>query len=278
MRRPLKLIALLALAGALAGCETASIDNLQVTGSAFDKSLYKGYLSLAKLEYDEMDIDDGDAFSNRAVASAKGTPPGPEAIAARNLPARTVGELTTARNSLVSALGRGAAAKDPANAALAQVMFDCWMQEQEEDIQPEDVARCRAQFDKAMVRVAAALGKKMAVAKPKPAQTTKYVVYFDFNSASLGKTARTVIAMVKGDAKKGARITVVGFTDRSGASAFNNVLSTKRTKAVTASLIRAGIKGAAIETAAYGEEQNAVATRDGVREMLNRRVEISLTR
>ncbi len=277
MRNSLKLMTLLALGGVLAACGTASIENLQVTGSAFDKSLYKGYLSLAKLEYEEMDIRDGDAFSDRAVASAKGTPPGPEAIAARELPARTVGELSKARNSLVSALGRGAASKDPANAALAQVMFDCWMQEREEDIQPEDVARCRGQFEKAMARVDAALGKQVAKAKPKPAQTTKYVVYFDFNSAALSKNARIVIDMVKGAAKTGAKIAVVGFTDRAGPSAFNNVLATKRTKAVTASLVKARVEGT-IKTAAYGEERNAVATKDGVRERLNRRVEISVTR
>jgi outer membrane protein OmpA-like peptidoglycan-associated protein len=280
VRYPFNLIALAALAGVLTACGTADIEGMQVKGPAFNKGLYDGYLSLAKSEYDEDDWPDGAKFGDRAVASAEGSPPGPEAIAARKLPKRTVAELTSARGKLVSALSRGAAGKDPANAALAQVMFDCWMQEQEEDLQPDHIANCRTQFEKAMARVDAALGKKVAKAKPKKVrkpQTTKYVVYFDFNSVKLSRNARTVIDMVKGEASKGAKVSVTGFTDRAGAAAYNNVLATKRSKAVRSALIKAGIKSA-IKSAAYGEEKNAVATKDGVRELLNRRVEISVKR
>ena len=275
MRNTLKLMALAALAGVLAACGTADIEGMQVKGPAFNKGLYDGYLSLAKSEYDEDDWSDGAKFGDRAVASAEGSPPGPEAIAARKLPKRTVGDLTSARGKLVSALNRGAAGKDPANAALAQVMFDCWMQEQEEDLQPDHIANCRTQFETAMARVDAALGKP--VAKAKPARATKFVVYFDFNSVKLSRNARTVIDMVKGEASKGAKVSVTGFTDRAGASAYNNVLATKRSKVVRSALIKAGIKSS-IESAAYGEEKNAVATKDGVRELLNRRVEISVKR
>ncbi len=105
----------------------------------------------------------------------------------------------------------------------------------------------------------------------------KYVVYFNFNSARLSKNARTVIDMVKGNAKKGAKVSLAGFTDRAGSKPYNDVLATKRAKVVFNSLVKAGVKGA-IETAAYGEERNAVATKDGVAERLNRRVEISVTR
>ncbi len=276
---------LLVVAGAgifLAGCGVGDIENMTVKGSSFHKGLYNGYLSLARAEYDETDWKDGGAFSERAVASAGGNAPAPEAIAARKLPKRTVGELTSARGRLVSALDRGAAGKDPANAALAQVMFDCWMQEQEEDLQPGDIAKCRAEFGKAMARVDSALGKQV-VAKARPKrkarkpQTTKYVVYFDFNSAALTKNAKTVIDIAKSDAKKGAKVSLAGFTDRAGSSDYNSILSTKRTKAVTAALIKAGVRNN-IGTGAFGETQNAVVTKDGVRELLNRRVEILITR
>jgi len=269
--------------GFLAACGGVSdIENLTVKGSSFDQGLYKGYLSLARSEYDEDDWPDGAQFKSRAIASADGKAPAPEAISARKLPERTVPELTAARNRLVSALGRGAAQKDPANAALAQVMFDCWMQEQEEDRQPDDIANCRTQYENAMARVDTALGKKEVAAvapKPKPApkpQTTKYVVYFGFNSTDLNKDAITVIDMVKGDAKKGAKISVAGFADRAGSSEYNNILSTKRTKAVATALTKAGVM-IPITTEAYGEERNAVVTKDGTRELLNRRVEISVT-
>jgi outer membrane protein OmpA-like peptidoglycan-associated protein len=263
---------------------------MQVKGSAFDKGLYDGYLALAKAEYDETDWKDGGAFSDRAVASAKGSAPGPEAISARKLPKRSVSELSSARSKLVSALGKGAANKVPADAAKAQVMFDCWMQEQEEDIQPDDIAKCRAQFMAAMSKVEAALKPAMVakpMAKPKPKkkkarrrtpQTTRYMVYFDFNSARLDKNARSAIDIIKSDAKqKGAKVSLAGFTDRAGASDYNNILATKRAKVVFSALIKAGVKSK-IGTAAYGEERNAVPTKDGVAEVLNRRVEVLITR
>ncbi len=289
MRISLGLLGAFAFGVAVTACGTSGIENMQVKGSAFDKGLYDGYLALAKAEYDEIDWRDGGAFSDRAVASAKGSAPGPEAISARKLPKRSVGELTSARSRLVSALGGGAANKIPADAAKAQVMFDCWMQEQEEDIQPGDIARCRSQFMAAMSKVEAALTPAM-VAKPmaqpksktkkirrRVPQTTKYVVYFNFNSARLSKNARTIIDMVKGDAKKGAKVSLAGFTDRAGSKTYNDVLATKRAKMVFSALVKAGVKGA-IGTAAYGEERNAVATKDGVAERLNRRVEILVTR
>jgi OOP family OmpA-OmpF porin len=104
------------------------------------------------------------------------------------------------------------------------------------------------------------------------------MVYFDFNSARLNKNALTAIDIIKSDAKqKGAKVSLAGHTDRAGASEYNNILAMKRAKAVTAALVEAGVNGT-IGTAAYGEEQNAVPTKDGVRDFLNRRVEILITR
>ncbi len=42
-------------------------------------------------------------------------------------------------------------------AANAQVMFDCWMQEQEENFQPPDIARCRDGFSAAIAAVEATI-------------------------------------------------------------------------------------------------------------------------
>ena len=77
--------------------------------------------------------------------------------------------LSAARERLVAALAGGAADKDPANAARAQVMFDCWMQEQEENFQPAHIAACRDGFTDAMGIVEAALKPAPAPVAAKPA-------------------------------------------------------------------------------------------------------------
>src|SRR3546814_7146483 len=63
-----------------------------------------------------------------------------------------VGTLTSSRERLMAVLAAGAAQSDPTQAAEAQVAFDCWMQEQEENFQPDDIAACRDRFEAAMAR------------------------------------------------------------------------------------------------------------------------------
>ena len=62
---------------------------------------------------------------------------------ARQIPTDKVRMLGKARARLMRALDNGGADIMPQPAARAQAMFDCWMQEQEENFQPEDIARCR---------------------------------------------------------------------------------------------------------------------------------------
>ena len=126
-------------------------------GTAFDKGLYAGYLKLSEGEYKEGDYVDSDAFANRAITAAGGQKVAPEALKARDLPSNKVGEMTNARKWLVSGLNKGAGTKAPKAAAAAQTGFDCWMQEQEENFQPKDIAACRKAFLAAMGKVESAL-------------------------------------------------------------------------------------------------------------------------
>ena len=147
---------------------------------------------------------------------------------------------------------------------------------------PVICAACRNKFYGAITLLEGAVYKRQMVAKKAPKkmarkpQTTKYVVYFDFNSAKLSKTAKLAIKFIKADVKKGAKISLTAFTDRSGSNEYNSILASKRAKAVYAALNKAGIKGD-IGVAVYGEERNSIATKDGVKERLNRRVEVSVT-
>lgn len=263
---------------ALAGCaggQLSKAEQVVPEGPEFSQQLYTGYLDLARSEYNEGDYWDSDAFARRAKFAARGNAVAPEEIVARKLPAEHVGELTDARASLVSALDAGVAAKDPANAAKAQVMFDCWMQEQEENWQPDDIAACRDGYIAAMDGLAPLLA---AAPAPPAAQPAKYVVYFGSNKAELDRAAMAVIQEAKAAASKleGATVRVSGNADRDGDAAYNQMLSEMRADAVAKMLAAPENAVKAVVTEAHGELQPAVMTDDGVPNRRNRRVEISI--
>jgi outer membrane protein OmpA-like peptidoglycan-associated protein len=118
-----------------------------------------------------------------------------------------------------------------------------------------------------------------AVAPPPPAPTTaQYIVFFDFDRATLTAQALTTIKQAAAAAKAGnkTRIGVTGHTDRAGSDAYNMALSLRRANAVKDQLVREGIPAAGITVVGRGESQPLVPTADGVREPQNRRVEIVL--
>jgi outer membrane protein OmpA-like peptidoglycan-associated protein len=276
-----KLLLPFAAAMVLSGCagmELEKAQSLMPEGSAFNMNLYKGYVDLAASEYAEADYADSDVFAERAIGAGSGQTVAPEQIYRRALPEDKVAELTGARQRLTSALDAGAAERKPAEAAHAQVMFDCWMQEQEENFQPEDIARCRGALMAALEVL-----EVRAVAKAEPAPPLipgPYVVFFDFDKAELTDQAKVVLANVARDAEasKIARIFTSGHTDRAGANAYNDSLAKMRVDAVAKYLIASGIDKGKILTADYGEEQPKVATPDGQVEAKNRRVEINFGR
>jgi outer membrane protein OmpA-like peptidoglycan-associated protein len=283
MRKSLSLIVAVALGASLAACSnnTAEISKLKVKGGAYEKGLHKGYLKLARDEHQEDDWSDAGKFEDRARLAAMGKPTAPEMLSQRKLVKKHSKPLGVAYMRLTDALARGAAKKAGSNAAIAQTNFDCWMQEAEENLQPKHIGACRSLFLGALAmleddlkepKVKVAKKKKKKARKP---QTVKFVVYFDFNSAKLSKAGKTAIDFIKADVKKGARVTVAAFTDRAGTNEYNDVLAIKRAKTVFIALKNAGIKNE-LRTTIYGEERNAVATKDGVRQRLNRRVEISV--
>ena len=275
----------------LAACTGLQLDRAQgVTprGSAFDTALYGGYIELARAEFAESDFADSDFFALRAIQSGTGGGVGPQAIGGRRLPDGMVAELASARRKLAAVLEDTASRKAPTAAARAQVMFDCWMQELEENFQPDHIAACRSQFlaalEEAQKAVEPAAPTAPAAVPVKPVQEDsapvlrpaplRIVVLFDFDSAEVGSAEaakiRQIIAAVKG--RKRARISLSGHTDRSGDDAYNNRLAERRVEAVANALSKDGLVGARVSLLYFGETLPAVQTEDGVREPRNRRV------
>lgn len=131
--------------------------------AAFQAALSHEYVALGDLERAEYDWPDTARFYRRATAAAEGERVEPEALEARDLASTDREALSAARDRLSGALGQGARAFTPEAAAKAQTGFDCWMQEQEEGHQPDDIAACRTRFESAMVVVEDGLGGTIVV-------------------------------------------------------------------------------------------------------------------
>ncbi|MBT3627873.1 MAG: OmpA family protein [Rhodospirillaceae bacterium] len=291
LNRSLALGAGLLLLGACSGFGLYDARDAQPSGTAFENALYSEYMTQAEDEYAEFDYSRSDIFAERAVASASGNAPLPVMLENWDIPEANVDELDRARDRLTSALDASGRTKVPVSAAHAQAMFDCWVEEQEENIQPEDIAACRAAFFGAIVTVENALrpapepmadpvveeAEPMALPEIEPA-STHYVIYFDFNSATVSKDATHTI----GDAVAATRqlkvndMVVSAHTDRAGASSYNQDLAQKRALAVVDMVRRFGGVNLNINIENHGENQLAAKTVDGVKEGRNRRVEIFL--
>jgi outer membrane protein OmpA-like peptidoglycan-associated protein len=111
---------------------------------------------------------------------------------------------------------------------------------------------------------------------PPPQQP--YVVYFDFDRATLTADGRHVIDQAIAAAKAGGNplIRVDGHTDTAGASDYNIALSNRRADAVADYMVAHGIPAEEIQVMGEGEQGLAVPTPDGVPNGPNRRVVILL--
>lgn len=257
------------------------------SGSAFDNHLYNEYIDLAGDEAGESDYGNADVFATRAIAAAAGNSGEPEELANRDLPEGTEGDLRVARATLLGAFAKSAKEKIPDQAARAQAMYECWMEEQEENIQPDDIAACRAAFEEALVQIADALNPPSMAAAPAPEPAPlppvpgPFVVYFGFDSFELDDKAMAIIKSASAAAKaaKITGVTVTGHTDLAGNADYNMGLSRARVIAVgNALFVEGGATRQNIVKKWRGEESPRVGTADGKREALNRRVEITFTR
>ena len=265
----------------LSGCAGFGLQNAETVppqGGVHDRALQAGYLDLSRAEFDEADYIDSDVFAERSMAVARGEAVAPEAISARDLPADRVGVLTGARERLAAALDGGAAERMPVEAAEAQVAFDCWMQEQEENFQPDDIAACQNRFIAAMEALEPVA--VVVVAPPPPpapmpmSAPGPFVVYFDFDRADLTPAAQAKLADVveAADSYREGTIDITGYTDLSGAAAYNQVLSERRANSVIELLTRDGVDPTRIIGRGLGESNPVVDTE--APEQRNRRVEI----
>ncbi len=287
--KPIKYLPVIAVASLLGACAAPASNDLNMAevrmlpqmGNDFDKALHQNYVALAQTEIDEGHRNATTFYNVRARQAAAGQKVLPTQIDDRGLPPSTVAELTQARANLMRVLDAGGATRATVATARAQSQFDCWMEEQEENFQPEDIAECRQGFINAMdqankVVFAAAPAPKVAAPATMPSSKV-FTVFFDHNSDSLNNAAmgvnNEIIAHIK--STQARSVTVNGYTDRSGTREYNRLLAERRARVVASTLENSGIEPKVGEQS-FGEDRSAVQTADDVRDWHNRRVLVTV--
>lgn len=254
----------------LSGCVGYDVDRLNDTepsgGTPFTRQLAVEYRELANFEAtDEDDWASAELFAHRGLAAANGDVLEPFFLSDFYLPANGVAELREARFRLMRALVQGARDTFPAESAAAQANFDCWVEQTEENDQPEHIRACRDEFYAAL-----------ALIEEQPSQVPVYYIFFDFDQSVITMEGQQVISQIVNDYATGAvgQVSVVGHTDRSGSVPYNQGLSQRRAQAVEQALAASGIPVGVIVSSFEGESSPLVPTADGVREPSNRRAEV----
>jgi OOP family OmpA-OmpF porin len=301
-------LTMFAAAGILAvGLAACSSDDESAGGTPFTQALSKDYTDLAgqasalpadKTEetsfLDSLNPFSGSdsssdllskAFTTKAELADGGTEPEPEAAVG---PAQA-----NVRARLTRALAAG---KDqfPEQAARAQADYDCWVLYGTVPSAGAASQACKTALDGSLPRlenashpvpVPAPAPAPMPAPPPPPPSASApapvsngFMVYFDFDSWTLKAEQLKVLDDVIATARSGgqANITIVGHTDTSGPSDYNQKLSVKRANVVVEALVQMGARRTALHASGVGETDLAVETGDNVKEAKNRRTVITL--
>ena len=102
-------------------------------------------------------------------------------------------------------------------------------------------------------------------------------MFFDWDKSEVTPEAVSILdsAITAYGTCQSVPIMLAGYADRSGKPQYNVALSGHRNESVQAYLTGHGVPATAITTQAFGETNPRVPTADGVRELQNRRVEIT---
>lgn len=260
------------------------LHKVRPTGTPFTQALTANYRVLAQAERDEYDWNSSQMFAKKGLVAAGGRVPLPEKLDDWYIADKAAErDLRVARGRLMTMLDGDAQTWAPQWSADALSNFDCWIQEQNEGWQVDDIAACRDAFMTTMQQISA--GPRTGANQPAPAKETKvspkptnYLVFFDFDKADLLPEARGIVANAMNviTAEPRGMVKITGYTDTSGTADYNDKLSARRGNAVEQELLQRGVAADRISVDSKGENDLFVQTPDGVREPQNRRATIEL--
>ncbi len=104
-----------------------------------------------------------------------------------------------------------------------------------------------------------------------------FIVFFEWDKSDITPEAASILdnAVTQYQSCGNAQVMLAGHADKSGSASYNVGLSQRRADGVKAYLSSHAIPEGVISTEAFGESRPRVETADGVREVQNRRVEVT---
>jgi OOP family OmpA-OmpF porin len=291
--------ALLSLSACAPGDTEGEVKALRETpevGSPFTKALAHEYRRLANGLYGGwLDSPDAYHFARKGLTAAAGEVVMPEPMSDWRLQERHLEPLRVARGRLINAFDNAGREISPYELGMAQVAFDCWLEQQEDGWYNSDPS-CRQTFEQSMAAAEARLNTLPVPPMPPMdlytgiapdpsspplmlAEDAKYLIFFDFDRSDLSADAGTILDTVAQEISRQTldAVVIVGHADRSGSNEYNDKLSMRRAESVRQGLIWRGVPTNLIQVRARGENEPMVATDDNVREPANRRAEITFS-
>ena len=262
----------------LAGCSESSLSRLahtHPTGDPLTAALAQEYLIFASRENRTyFDNVSASYFARKGLDAAMGVQVPPELIEKWHIPVNFQGEMQGARVRLLAAIERATPRANNANElAQAQVNYDCWMEEQDENRQPENIAFCRNNFYQAIM-----IAEQKNGGGPSSAllPTAPYRSYYKPGKTDVPPQAGPVLDQLMrliGQVSD-YKMTVDGYADKTGRASRNVQVSEQRATKIRDAVVARGAAAAKIRTSGHGDT-NAPGKR-GTASAADRRVDITL--
>ena len=214
-------------------------------------------------------------------------------------------EVNNKRKELISTLNSNRAKDFPILSARTQLGFDCWLEQLEESWQKDHIKKCydmmntgletlsqsninhnRDIVEKTIIKkknIKKVITEKEEIKEIKEIKNIvnvddklKFEIYFAHNMYKLNNDIKYSIKKIYDNylGTNNFTIEVIGHTDRSGSEQYNITLSKLRANSVKKYLKSLGIMEERISTFYFGEKKPKIITKDGIKEKINRRVEI----
>jgi OmpA-OmpF porin, OOP family len=244
-------------------------------------------------------------FAEKGYKARTGQEVLPELINSWDIDVSLFNEVNNKRKELISTLSTNRAKDFPILAARTQLGFDCWLEQLEESWQKDHIKKCYDMMNTGLMTLSQSniihnkdvvektiikktntkkvINEKEEIKEIKEiknieniADKLKFEIYFAHNIYKLNNNIKYSIKNIYDNyiGENNFTIEVIGHTDRSGSEQYNITLSKLRANSVKKYLKSLGIVEESISTFYFGEKKPKIITKDGIREKINRRVEI----
>jgi OOP family OmpA-OmpF porin len=263
------------LIGGCAGIGVQKLAQTQPQGTLFTIALAKEYLDFSSREssqfYDQISAS---YFARKGLDAAIGVVVPPETLDRWSIPAHAQAEMQASRDRLLEAINTPTTADVSSELASAQVNFDCWIEEQDENRQPENIAFCRNRYldalSQAEQKIAAAQSGKNLL------PTSPYNVFYKIGQTDVPVEANRVLDQLIALMKQinDYRMVIDGHADKTGPSVKNLAISDQRATKMKSAIVLKGAADEKIKTFAHGDSGST--SKKGTSNARDRRVDITL--